>query len=50
MLVRSHEEAMAVKESELEDVTKKFSELKRIQDMIHNISSGKMANFFDSSK
>ncbi|KAK3859264.1 hypothetical protein Pcinc_034618 [Petrolisthes cinctipes] len=50
MLIRSHEESMAAKETELEEVTKKFSELKRIQDMIHNISSGKLGNMFDSGK
>ncbi|XP_045616111.1 protein CIP2A homolog [Procambarus clarkii] len=42
LLIRSHEEAMSAKETELEEMTRKFNELKRIQDMIHNISSGKL--------
>ncbi|KAK4321279.1 hypothetical protein Pmani_007916 [Petrolisthes manimaculis] len=50
MLIRSHEESMAAKETELEEVTKKYQELKRLQDMIHNISSGKLGNMFDPGK
>ncbi|KAK8740988.1 hypothetical protein OTU49_002811 [Cherax quadricarinatus] len=42
LLIRSHEESMSAKEAELEEMTRKFNELKRIQDMIHNISSGKL--------
>ncbi|KAG7163146.1 CIP2A-like [Homarus americanus] len=42
MLIHSHEETMSAKESELEEMTRKYNELKRIQDMIHNISAGKL--------
>lgn len=42
LLIHSHEQAMAAKETELEQITRSYSELKRIQDLIHNMSSGKV--------
>ncbi|XP_064120822.1 uncharacterized protein LOC135225414 [Macrobrachium nipponense] len=42
LLIHSHEQAMAAKETELEQISRSYSELKRIQDLIHNMSSGKV--------
>ncbi|XP_068239208.1 protein CIP2A-like [Palaemon carinicauda] len=43
LLIHSHEQAMAAKETELEQISKSYGELKRIQDLIHNMSSGKVS-------
>ncbi|XP_063602689.1 uncharacterized protein LOC134778745 isoform X2 [Penaeus indicus] len=42
LIISSHEKTLTEKESQLEEMTRKFTELKRIQDMIHNISAGKL--------
>lgn len=42
LIISSHEKTLIEKESQLEEMTRKFRELKRIQDMIHNISAGKL--------
>nr|XP_027216013.1 centrosomal protein of 112 kDa-like [Penaeus vannamei] len=42
LIISSHEKTLTEKESQLEEMTRKFRELKRIQDMIHNISAGKL--------
>lgn len=39
LLIHSHEQAMAAKETELEQVSKSYNDLKRIQDLIHNMSA-----------
>ncbi|KAB7504020.1 Protein CIP2A [Armadillidium nasatum] len=41
MLIRSHEESLAEKENQIDQMHKENATLKKIQDMIHNISSGK---------
>ncbi|XP_076048716.1 protein CIP2A homolog [Oratosquilla oratoria] len=39
LLIRSHEQSLTEKEAQIEEMTKNYMALKRIQDMIHNMSA-----------